>query len=133
MTDRKQKVILGDGVSGWANVLSEVPQGSVLGPLLFVIYINDLPENISNALKMYADDSKIIAVVNNLYDKARLQGDLDAVCNWVDLWLIKLSAGKCKVIHFDKKNQQYEYNNLLEMVKRILSWLSLLVKETWVL
>ena len=61
LKDRKQKVVLEEAECSWQSVTSSVPQGSVLGPLLFVIFINDLPEGLMNRLLMYADDIKIIA------------------------------------------------------------------------
>ena len=69
---RKQRVVLGDVASGWSDVTSGVPQGSVIGPLLFVIFINDLPENLLNTCKLFADDSKIIARVGSLDREASL-------------------------------------------------------------
>ena len=61
---RKQRVTIGEASSKWSDVLSGVPQGSVLGPLLFVIYINNLPDKIENVTQLFADDSKIISVKN---------------------------------------------------------------------
>ena len=61
LRNRRQRVVLGEIESEWRDILSGVPQGSVLGPLLFVIYINDLPDGLESIFKMYADDSKVIA------------------------------------------------------------------------
>ena len=62
LKDGKQCVVLGDIESSWEEVTSSVPQGSVLGPFLFVVYINDLPDCLENECKMYADDNKVLAV-----------------------------------------------------------------------
>ena len=65
---RKQRVTIGEANSKWSDVRSGVPQGSVLGPLLFVVYINDLPDKIENITKLFADDSKIISVIKEKSD-----------------------------------------------------------------
>ena len=71
LTDRRQRVLVQGSESSWARVLSGVPQGSVLGPVLFVCYINDMPDTISSFMYMYADDTKMARVVN---EKKRLEG-----------------------------------------------------------
>ena len=73
--------------SEWAICFSGVPQGSVLGPLLYLIYVNDLPEVIKRAtVKMYADDTKLYYSVNNVTDFSLLQADKNAVCAWSNKW-----------------------------------------------
>ena len=60
LSGRKQRVVLGENVSDWKEVLSGVPQGSVLGPLLFVIFINDIPSVVNSLIKLFADDTKLL-------------------------------------------------------------------------
>ena len=79
LTDRKQRVVIGDNNSSWENVTSGVPQGSVLGPLLFVIFINDMPQVVKHILKLFADDSKLIGVIRNHADLDVLQEDQDSL------------------------------------------------------
>jgi hypothetical protein len=95
LVGRRQRVVLGVSESDWEAVTSGVPQGSVLGPLLFVLYINDLPDRITNTCKLYADDSKIIAVIEDTASALSLQKDLDAINDWTKDWLMGL---KCKII-----------------------------------
>jgi ribonuclease P/MRP protein subunit RPP40 len=80
-------------VSDWSEVKSGVPQVSVLGPLLFVIYINDLPVTVVCECKMYADDSKLISV--NLDALNGIQNDIDAVTSWTKDWLMRLNVRLC--------------------------------------
>ena len=113
LTGRRQRVVLGQDVSDWSLVFSGVPQGLVIGPLLFIIYINDLPEKLINKFKLYADDSKIIAKVGDSVEKASLQEDISSVVNWTKTWLMKLNAGKCKVMHLGKRENEGAFGNYL--------------------
>ena len=74
-------------MSNWVYVASGVPQGSVLGPTLFAVYVNDLPRQLSNVSKLYADDLKIIAKVDSKENVLGLQSDLDKVSEWCRYWL----------------------------------------------
>nr|XP_047141317.1 uncharacterized protein LOC124816251 [Hydra vulgaris] len=94
LTNRKQRVVLGDTVSYWLPVISGVPQGSVLGPLLFLIFINDLPDQVKNPIKLYANDSKIINVIKNPNDSISLQNDINNIMAWSSIWLTKFNYEK---------------------------------------
>ena len=89
------------------NVLSGFPQGSVLGPLLFVLFINDLPESVKNKVKLFADDLKLIG---NVANSSRIVDDLKQLESWENLWLLRFNPSKCKVIHLDfNNNPNLEY------------------------
>ena len=85
LTGRKQRVLIGDNSSEWEDVTSSVPQGSVLGPLLFTIFINDLPDKIKNECRLYADDSKLIGVIEKEEDAIEIRKDIDSIQNWQKL------------------------------------------------
>ncbi|XP_065645257.1 uncharacterized protein LOC136075750 [Hydra vulgaris] len=113
LTDRKQRVVLGEHVSDWAHVTSGVPHGSVLGPILFIIYINDLPDNLKCVSKLYADDSKLmneLRVKNIPNDTTDIQIDLNKITEWTKVWLIKLNLEKCKVMHMASNNPRSNYS-----------------------
>ena len=86
LTDRKQRVILNGGTSDWLPVLSGVPQGSVLGPCLFIIYINDIDLNISGEMLKFADDTTVICPIEKEENGATLQADLDKLLDWSNKW-----------------------------------------------
>jgi len=113
LSERKQRVALGEVCSEWTNVTSGVPQGSVLGPILFVIYINDMPDALINTVKLYADDSKILADIGAKGEQDRhgaLQADLDQATSWARDWLMQLNFEKCKVMHFGHGNPKKDYH-----------------------
>jgi hypothetical protein len=109
LTGRKQRVLIGDNSSEWEDVTSSVPQGSVLGPLLFTIFINDLPDKIKNECRLYADDSKLIGVIENEEDAVEIQKDIDSMQKWAKTWQMSFNYDKCKVMHFGKKNREQTY------------------------
>ena len=77
LKNRKQRVVSNKTESSWKPVVSGVPQGSVLGPVLFLIYINDLPDHIKSSCKIFADDTKVYSKVESLVEIADLQRDLE--------------------------------------------------------
>jgi len=103
LASRTMRVNVKGSYSCWAEVDSGVPQGSVLGPLLFLVYVNDIPDWIKNSIRMFADDTKIWARVSELRDAEGLQADLDQLQKWSDTWLLRFNASKCKVMHLGHK------------------------------
>jgi len=91
-------------------VLSGVPQGSVLGPVLFVCYINDMPATVLSFIYMYADDTKIGREVGTEEDRKILQADLHRVEQWSDEWQLKFNSKKCKVLHLGHDNNKATYS-----------------------
>ena len=84
-----------------------VPQGSILGPLLFLIYVNDMPKSISSHVFLFADDTKLIRTISTLADHVQLQIDLDNLAKWCDVWQLKFNVTKCKVIHFGRATHSF--------------------------
>ena len=80
-----------------------VPQGSVLGPILFLIYINDLPNGISSGVHFFTDDAIVYRTISDLSDCHTLQEDLNKLSNWGKTWLMVFNARKCEVLTVTKK------------------------------
>lgn len=115
LTDMEQEVVINGCESHTCRVTSGVPQGSVLGPVLFLIYINDLPEVIHNLTKMFADDTKIYRAVNTDDQGQNLQEDLHRLNNWTRTWMMELNSDKCKHLKLyqgtEKCNTSYSIVN----------------------
>ena len=95
---RRHRVLYKGSFSEWAPVLSGVPQGSVLGPLLFNLFINDVPNTLESPCALFADDTIIYRPVRDITDSAILQRDLDRVSNWCVSNGMKLNVNKTKVM-----------------------------------
>jgi len=102
LSDRYQYVKVNGKLSKKCQVQSGVPQGSVLGPLLFVIYINDLAEVTNSEMFLFADDTKLVEEINNAEDAIRLQHDIEAMEKWSGDWLLKFHPDKCHVLTLGK-------------------------------
>ena len=122
LQDRTQEVIVNGSKSGIGMVLSGIPQGTVLGPVLFVIYINDLLDNISSKSLMFADDTKVFRQINSPNDSKQLQQDLVELEKWSDTWQLHFNTDKCHVLtlgNYENIDHAYRYkinNNELEHV-----------------
>ncbi len=109
LKNRRQRVVQGEIISDWVEIFSGVPQGSVIAALLFVIYINDLPKELTNLSKLYADDTKILTQVSSNLCATNLQADLDNAFKWTQKWLLSFNISKCIVMHYGSNNNRSQY------------------------
>ena len=110
LSNRQQFVKINNAVSSRLHVTSGVPQGSVLGPTLFIYFINDLPNVNSNIpMKIFADDTKVYNKIENDEDVTSLQKAIDEMFEWTEKWLLKFNKEKCKLLHLGNKNKRHEY------------------------
>ena len=110
LSGRQQRVCVNGIFSDWTPVTSGIPQGSVLGPLLFVIYINDMPDNISSDIYLFADDTKVFNTTSNEDNVKILQDDLNKLKRWSETWLLLFHPQKCTVLDVGLHDRlQYEY------------------------
>ena len=96
------RVCVHDTVSLWHNVTSGIPQGNVPGPVLFLLYVNDLPDNVASNVYMLTDDTKIYRPMTSHQDTTILQNDIDCLQSWSAKWLLNLNLDKCKVMTITK-------------------------------
>ena len=108
LTDRVQRVVVIDQTSEWS-VRSGVPKGSLLGPVLFVIFINDLDEGVRNHILKFADDTMLFSQVSTYEDAEKLQKDLSTLNEWSNEWSVLFNGEKCKCIHYGYNDKQYDY------------------------
>ena len=109
LIDRRQRVVVDGEVSNWKSVLSGVPQGSVLGPILFLIYINDLDDDITSKVLKFADDTKVFRKIESDADRQQLQDDLNKLNEWSEKWQMLFNYGKCKCLHTGHGNEDAQY------------------------
>ena len=95
--------------SGWEEVKSSVPQGTVLGGVLFNLYINDIDDGIESFVQKFADDTKMARVVEEEDDALALQRDIDAMMEWAWKWEMEFNLDKCKALHVCRLNKRYQY------------------------
>ena len=110
LSDRKQCVVINGHCSEWKDVSSGVPQGSVLGPILFTIFINDIDNSVKSKLSKFADDTKLGKVVNNESQAREFQSDLDKLYYWSKQWKMEFNLEKCVCMHVGYKNKNFNYH-----------------------
>ena len=110
LSERTQFVKINNSQSSKIKVTSGVPQGSVLGPTLFIYFINDLPNTSSNTpIKIFADDTKVYKGIKNEDDIKELQNTIDEMFEWTQKWLLKFNKEKCKILHLGRNNKKTDY------------------------
>ena len=113
------RVVVDGAASSEANVLSGVPQGTVLSPLLFLCHINDLPDSVKSQVRLFADDCLLYRPIKTLKDKIALQEDLRNLEQWAKKWGMVFNAKKCYILSVNQKHSHfYELDNtILQQVK----------------
>ncbi len=110
LNDRKQRVVINGSASDWVPVISGVPQGSVLGPVLFIIYINDIDLGLNNFIAKFADDTKIGNSAISDLDRQSLQEDLRKISAWCDRWEMPFNVNKCHTLQVGTKKRKIYMN-----------------------
>ena len=117
LSDRSQCVVLDGDKSDTCPVLSGVPQGSVLGPCLFLMYINDMPDSIKSNIRLFADDTIMYLTISNQSDCLDLQRDLTKLESWESEWLMAFNPDKCEVIRITNKKKPFIFDYILHGIK----------------
>ena len=103
-------MVLNGCSSSWSSVLSGVTQGSVLGPLLFNIYVNDMPNCVSSPILQFADDVKMFRAIGGAADFQQLQADINSFVDWSIKWQLRFNVSKCNLLHLGPLHSYGEYN-----------------------
>ena len=103
LSDRKQTVVVNGTQSPLGDVVSGVPQGSVLGPILFLVHINDIVNAASSNIRLFADDCVCYRVIENVNDCYLLQNDIHNLGIWAKTWGMRFQPSKCNIITFARK------------------------------
>ena len=102
---RQQRVVVEGHHSTWSPVTSGVPQGSILGPLIFLIFINDIGDDLTSTTKLFADDCALYRQIKSSNDTKILQNDVNRLHSWSQKWHLPLNTSKCKVMNITNKNK----------------------------
>ena len=104
---RKQRVVLPGTASSWTSIKAGVPRGAILGPLLFLVYINDIVENIHSSIRLFADNISLYIIVDDPIDSAnQLNNDLQTIHLWAKTWLVTFNPAKSELVIFSRKRNK---------------------------
>jgi len=134
LTKRTQRVVVNGTESDYVGVISGVPQGTVLGPLMFLLYINDISENILSTIRLFADDCIMYRSINSSGDTSILQRDLDEITNWANKWQLKFNVSKCVLVRVTRNHSQftdsYTLNNQTIQLSDTYKYLGVILNNT---
>ena len=114
LSDRTQSVVVEGSSSDSVPVVSGVPQGSVLGPMLFLLFINDLPDKIASNTRLFADDCIVYRHINDTSDCEALQEDLNMLAEWETKWGMAFHPQKCSVLSVTRSRNPFKFNYRLK-------------------
>ena len=114
LTDRQQQVIINGDINSLTSVTSGIPQGTVLTPLLFLCYINDITKDISPSIKLYADDVLIYNIINSEEDCVKLQNDLNILNEWAMTWKMFFNPTKCEFLRVTNKKNTINFQYFIQ-------------------
>jgi len=118
LTGQVQRVVIGGTESGWRPVTSRVPQGSVLGPVLFNIFTDHLNEGKVSTFSKYSNDTKLGGVADTPEGCAAIQQDLDKLQSWATINQMKFNKSMCRVLHLARNNHKYQYRLRYDLLER---------------
>ena len=110
LSNREIRTVIRNIKSSWKGVISRVPQGCVLAPIMFTEYVNDMIEGIEGYISMFADHAKIMRRVTDQEDCGVLQLDLDKINYWATKWQMEFNIKKCSLMEFGKSNKKVKGN-----------------------
>ena len=131
LCNRKMRVVVDGETSDETDVKSGVPQGTVLGPLLFLVHINDLPDCVKSQVRLFADDCLLYRTINCFNDHLALQKDLDELCIWAERWGMKFNAKKCYILSIRNSSQHmYQIGGEFLKVVKNTPYLGVTISDT---
>ena len=104
--NREQRVTINGSKSSWLPVTSGVPQATVLGPLLFLLYINDIASNIQSEIRVFADDCILYRTINKSADCLILQDDINQLLSWASVWQMQFNSKKCHILSITRQRSR---------------------------
>jgi len=119
LRSQKQRISIEGCQSTVVMVLSGIPQGSVIGPLLFIIFVNEMPELVHSSILIFADDTKVFTEIRNEEDVTKLQENLTALQEWSQMWQLRFNPDKCHVLHLGSNSQKYNMNKSTDEQTRL--------------